>query len=60
MYNHWVFEADGEPLKDLPEAQHTAPANLDAEAIARFKRSLAELFGAPPRQEPGSSGDGTS
>jgi hypothetical protein len=47
-------------MKDLPPAQHTAPANLDPEAIARFKRSLAELFGAAPRQESGSSGDRTS
>jgi hypothetical protein len=50
MYDYWVFEAEGDPMKDLPEAQHTAPAKLDPEGIARFKRSLAELFGAPPDQ----------
>ena len=44
MYEYWVFEAEGDPMKDLPEVQRTAPANLDPEAVARFKRSLAELF----------------
>ena len=60
MYEYWVFEAEGDPMKDLPEAQHTAPAKLDPEAIARFKRCLAELFGAPPDQASGLSGDRTS
>jgi hypothetical protein len=44
MYEYWVFEAQGDPMKDLPEVQHTATARLDPEAIVRFKQSLAELF----------------
>ena len=44
MFEYWVFEAHGDPMKHLPEAQRTAPAKLDPKAVVRFKQSLAELF----------------
>ena len=44
MYDHWVFEEQGNPAAHLPPAQRTAPPNIDAEAIARFRRALGDLL----------------
>ena len=44
MYDHWVFGADGDPMAHLPPAQRTAPAQIDPQAIARFKRLLGDLL----------------
>ena len=44
MYDHWVFGANGDPGAHLPPAQRTAPANLDAERVARFRNAVADLF----------------
>ena len=49
MYEYWVFEVHGDPAEHLPEAQHTAAARLDPEAIARFKQALAELLSSGTR-----------
>jgi hypothetical protein len=44
MYEYWVFQCHGDPMNDLPPAQHTAPAQLDAEKIARLKQLIGELL----------------
>ena len=44
LFEHWVFEADGDPMAHLPPAQRSAPRDVDAEKIARFKQAMAELF----------------
>jgi hypothetical protein len=46
MYDHWVFETNGDPAEHLPPAQRTAHRNLDAEAIERFRKALAGLHGS--------------
>ncbi len=44
MYDHWVFEEHGDPAGHLPAAQRTAPSNIDAEAVARFRKALGDLL----------------
>ena len=44
LFEHWVFDADGDPMEHLPPAQRSARRHIDAEAIARFKQAIAQLF----------------
>jgi hypothetical protein len=44
MYEFWVFHVHGDPMKDLPPAQRTAPARLDAEKIAQLKQMIGDLL----------------
>jgi hypothetical protein len=44
MYDHWVFECDGDPAEHLEPAQRTAERQLSAEAVARFREALALLL----------------
>jgi hypothetical protein len=39
-----VFEEHGDPAGHLPAAQRTAPSNIDAEAVARFRKALGDLL----------------
>ena len=43
MYDYWVFEEHGDPLRHLPEAQRTTPADLTGERVAEFKE-LQKLY----------------
>jgi hypothetical protein len=44
MYDHWVFHENGDPAAHLPSVQRTADPGLDGEAVARFRKALAELL----------------
>lgn len=44
LFDYWVFEASGDPGAHLAPEQRTEQRPLTAEAIAKFKQALAELF----------------
>jgi len=44
MYDHWVFEQNGDPVEHLPPVQRTASSNIDAEAIAHFRQAIGKLL----------------
>ena len=44
LFDYWVFEAGGDPSAHLPPAQQTVRQHISADAIAKFKQALAELF----------------
>lgn len=44
MYDHWVFETDGDPAAHLPPAQRTAARDLDPETVARLRQAVSDLL----------------
>ena len=44
MYEYWVFQSGGDPMKDLPAAQRTGRVRLDPQKIARLKQAIGDLL----------------
>ena len=44
LFDHWVFGADGDPMAHLPPAQRSARRHVGADAIAKFKQAMGQLF----------------
>ena len=45
LYDHYVFQLDGDPMDALAEAHRYAPRTIDPERVAKLKDALRELLG---------------
>jgi len=46
LYDHYVFQIDGDPMEPLTPVHREAPAPTSAEEIARLRQVLRELLGS--------------
>jgi mannose-6-phosphate isomerase-like protein (cupin superfamily) len=45
MFDHFVFQADGDPNAHIPEGKRGIRGKLDADSKARLRRTLAQMLG---------------
>jgi len=44
LYDHYVFEADGDPMEPLPPAHRDAESEIDREGIAKLRQTIRDLL----------------
>jgi len=45
LYDHYVFEADGDPMEPLPPSHRDTQSDIDREGIARLQQTIRDLLG---------------
>ena len=50
MFDHYVFEVDGDPMAHVPEEARGFFGDLDADKVARLRLYLLHSLGGQPRQ----------